>query len=102
MCADLEARTTAALESGATNPLFTDKLLFIDPARKQWHRIPIHFRKKRGNGWGTLTVFIAGSIGGSLSVKSVSVNPAFTGDSLSPFTRTSTLALTLCPANPCA
>jgi hypothetical protein len=29
----------------------------IDPARKQWHRIPTHFRKKRGNGWGTLTVF---------------------------------------------
>jgi hypothetical protein len=28
----------------------------IDPARKQWHRIPTHFRKKRGNGWGTLTV----------------------------------------------
>jgi hypothetical protein len=29
----------------------------IDPARKQWHRIPTHFRKKRGNGWGILTVF---------------------------------------------
>jgi hypothetical protein len=30
---------------------------FIDPTRKQWHRIPTHFRKKRGNGWGTMTVF---------------------------------------------
>jgi hypothetical protein len=29
----------------------------IDPARNQRHRIPTHFRKKRGNGWGTLTVF---------------------------------------------
>jgi hypothetical protein len=31
--------------------------MLIDPAIKQRHRIPTHFRKKRGNGWGTLTVF---------------------------------------------
>lgn len=27
----------------------------IDPVRIQRHRIPTHFRKKRGNGWGTQT-----------------------------------------------
>jgi hypothetical protein len=29
----------------------------IDPARKQWHLFPPISAKKRGNGWGTLTVF---------------------------------------------
>jgi hypothetical protein len=29
----------------------------IDLARQQRHHFPTHFRKRRGNGWGTLTVF---------------------------------------------
>ena len=32
------------------------KLCALDPARKQWHRLPTLFRKRRGKGWGTLTV----------------------------------------------
>jgi len=29
----------------------------IDPARNKCYFIPIHFRKRRGNGWGTDAVF---------------------------------------------
>jgi len=29
----------------------------IDPVIEEWHLIPTHSRKGRGNGWGTRTVF---------------------------------------------